>query len=151
MGREIRMVPPDWEHPKDFEGHYKPLYDRSYQKVAEKWQQDYLDFLKDPEEQAKAVEDGYPFFWEWDGMPPDREYYRPDWPGGTATAYQIYETVSEGTPVSPVFDTEPEIVTWLIEQGHSEYAASEFVKQKWAPSMTFGPAGVKMDVHTFDD
>ena len=25
MGREIRQVPANWEHPKDENGHYKPL------------------------------------------------------------------------------------------------------------------------------
>ena len=27
MGREVRKVPGDWQHPKDEKGHYIPLFD----------------------------------------------------------------------------------------------------------------------------
>jgi hypothetical protein len=53
------------------------------------------------------------------------------------THYQVYETVSEGTPVSPVFATEEEIVLWCLSQGHSEKAARSFVEAKWVPSGSF--------------
>ena len=151
MGREIRSVPPDWEHPKDRTGHYKPLFDQSYGMAAEEWQKDFLAFLNDPAEQAQARNADCSYFLDWHGSPPDKEYYRPNWDEGTDTAFQMYETVTEGTPVSPVFATLDDLKAWLIEQGHSEHAASEFCKHKWAPSMMFSAAGLKMGVDTFDD
>lgn len=36
-------------------------------------------------------------YWEWESNPPDRESYRP-YKDEEGTWYQLYETVSEGTP-----------------------------------------------------
>jgi hypothetical protein len=49
--------------------------------------------------------------------------------------YQVWETVSEGSPISPVFETSEACVTWLISEGYSRSAAEAFVKQGWVPSM----------------
>jgi hypothetical protein len=52
------------------------------------------------------------------------------------TGYQVWETVSEGSPISPVFATAEEAVAWLVaDQGHSEAGAKAFVKGGWASSM----------------
>ena len=96
MGREIRRVPPDWQHPTDARGHYKPLFDSTY---------------------AEALEDYRRSFTEWNGSPPNPDFYRPAWPEASATAFQVYETVSEGTPVSPVFPTREELVDHLLADG----------------------------------
>ena len=32
MGREIRRVPKNWEHPKDEEGYYLPMYEMDFDK-----------------------------------------------------------------------------------------------------------------------
>ena len=130
MGREIRRVPIDWEHPR-YRGHYVPLFDQTYIEAIAEWEAERTAFLNDPEEQARA---DMPFE-KWHGAPPCRDYYRPEWLVGTATAYQVYETVSEGTPVSPVFGTEADLRNWLIAQGYSERAADKFIVHKWAPSM----------------
>lgn len=37
MGREIRMVPAGWQHPKDDDGSFKPLFDGSFAKDAAEW------------------------------------------------------------------------------------------------------------------
>lgn len=49
--------------------------------------------------------------------------------------YQVWETVSEGSPISPVFATSEELVTWLTGEGYSRRAAEAFVEQGWVPSM----------------
>ena len=36
----------------------------------------------------------------------------PVWPHGTATCFQLYETVTEGTPTSPVFETVEGLAQW---------------------------------------
>lgn len=49
--------------------------------------------------------------------------------------WQVWETVTGGSPVSPVFVTEEELQNWLIhEKGYSEGAAEQFTKSGWVPS-----------------
>lgn len=86
---------------------------------------------------------------EWlsdDGMPPDPRYYRP-WRDDEATWFQVWETVSEGSPVSPAFATREELVEYLVKHGDfwaqkrrerppSRSAVEAFVLgDGWVPSM----------------
>jgi hypothetical protein len=153
MGREIRRVPADWEHPKEQKGQYeygrfvvkevyKPLYDASFNESAQEWLDELALWVKgehsdqkDPRYEAEKYPKTIRGYAEFAGDFPRVEYYRPEWTEAECTAYQIYETVSEGTPVSPVFQTEQEIIDWLVEQGHSLNSATQFVTHKWAPSM----------------
>jgi hypothetical protein len=54
----------------------------------------------------------------------------PEGPG-----YQIWETVSEGSPVSPVFETKGALVIWMVEEGTTQESAEAFTKSEWVPSM----------------
>ena len=53
----------------------------------------------------------------------------------------MYETVSEGTPVTPKFATKEELVEYLVTRGTfydgpwKRKVAEAFVKEEWAPSM----------------
>ena len=129
MGREIRRVPPGWEHPKrqtEWGYDYAPLVDESFEEAQAAW-----------EEARRAFDRTDCTFEEWHGGKPDNPiYYRPAWDEETRTAFQVYETVSEGTPTSPVFESEEDLVSWLVEEGgHSEAAAREFVRVGSVPSM----------------
>ncbi|RJQ46860.1 MAG: hypothetical protein C4534_02100 [Gaiellales bacterium] len=53
----------------------------------------------------------------------------------TGEGWQTWETVSEGSPVSPVFATSDELAAWLVGQGYSEAGAAAFIKAAWVPSM----------------
>lgn len=92
-------------------------------------------------------------FWEWDGNPPKSDSYRPAF-DAEPTCYQVYENVTEGTPVSPVFGTKEEVVGWLVRQGYSERAASEFVESGYAPTFmsVTDESGVRagFDIAAFD-
>lgn len=134
MGREIRRVPAGWEHPEDDRGHYIPLYDRSYNEAAREWLDDCLAWEAGTHASAAEYKAKHPFYWDFDGNPPDRDSYRPDFTS-EPTHYQVYETVSEGTPTSPVFASLEELEAWLIGQGHSQYAAHRFATDGWVPSM----------------
>jgi hypothetical protein len=69
---------------------------------------------------------------EWEETPP------PEGPG-----YQLWENVSEGSPVSPVFPTEEAFIAYLTGVlGHSEQAARNFCKSGYAFSMTLSGDGV---------
>lgn len=152
MGREIRRVPIDWEHPKNERG-YMPMFDQTHAQAVAEWDNDRYAFMHDPDEQAKAEQAGCASFADWHGdRPVDDGYYRPEWPEDTATAYQVYETVTEGTPTSPVFNLEADLRSWLISQGHSEDATDKFIEMKWAPSMIFsGRSGVVMGIDALNE
>lgn len=44
-------------------------------------------------------------------------YYRPDWSEAEMDGYQLYEVVTEGTPVTPSFATKEELIDYLVEHG----------------------------------
>ena len=141
MGKEIRRVPPHWCHPKDKEGHFKPLNDINYHEAAAKWIKEFTEF-----ERKKYLGDNdifYDYYWEYDS-PPDKEYcvhYTKD----EATWYQVYETVSEGTPVTPAFPDQEELIDYLVchgtfwdKTGYKREVAEIFVLEtQYAPSITF--------------
>lgn len=152
MGREVRKVPPNWDHPKiDRHGRidFQPMHDERFADRFSEW---LLDFdrvrsgkLEDIERECYASE--FPLA-EWlkdDGNPPDPAYYRP-WKGDEATWFQLWETVSEGTPVSPPFQTAQELADYLAKNGDfwdqkrgnggwGQQSADAFVKAGWAPTM----------------
>lgn len=156
MGREIRRVPPNYEH-KQREAAFKmggwvkagpqPMYNELFDVKFAEWLADFdriragnLDDLE---------RDCYPNgLSDWlldEGWPPDRDYYR-TWSDHEATWFQVWETVSEGTPVSPPFATREELASYLAvngdfwdqSRGHGgwgEENARAFCQMGWAPSM----------------
>ena len=171
MGRELRMVAPNWEHPKNENGNYQPLHDESYTDKFNLWIEGHNLWAdkKHPNQLDGSAFD-YEFFDQWEGSPPDSMYYRPKWKDDEMTWYQVYETVSEGTPVSPPFETEQELVDYLVLNGDfwdqerrknkrnegvfrincdpwSKEAAEKFVfGSGWAPSMIVSNGELKSGV-----
>lgn len=87
------------------------------------------------------------------------EQDRLDFEGWTRTeppegeGYQLWETVSEGSPVSPVFDTPEDLARWLvrnphgIDKGTSYETWLAFIRGPgWAPSMALESGIVKSGV-----
>jgi hypothetical protein len=129
MGREIRKVPPNWQHPKvetlrftvGRELRYidapQPMYDRDYEDAAREWIDAFVKWHVAKEYDSCADDDDKQKpYWEWEGNPPNRQYYRP-WKSEDATWFQLWETVTEGTPVSPPFETLEELTSYLAEHG----------------------------------
>jgi hypothetical protein len=117
MGREIRRVPPDWQHPLKNNRNYQPVRDMVYE-----------DALLDWESERPSPGDNDALL-EWNDSRPNPEYYRHQrWTSQEATAYQIYETISEGTPISPVFQTEEELIKYLVEDGRGMGIGGECFK-----------------------
>ena len=146
MGREIRRVPEGWEHPKIDRVFYRPLYDKDFETAAREWLDNCIAWDNGTHKDAETYKEECPFFWQWYGDPPDHEYYRPKFEN--ADCFQIYETVSEGTPISPVFKSKAEMLAWLIGQGYSENAASQFIEYEYAFSMV---VCIKSDIHMYDE
>lgn len=151
MGREIRMVPANWDHPKAMrhwgKEDHQPMYDQTYASAVAEWKKAYAAWEAgerpsyfDPADYPNGVE-----YWEWESTPPERAYYQP-WADDEAVWFQVWETVSEGTPVSPPFATKEELVEYLVTNGDfwdqkrgdggwDRANAERFVGTGWAPSM----------------
>ena len=171
MGREIRRVPSNWDHPKNEHGSYQPMFDASATERFEEWLKDFGKFKRNElseisEEHGYDINDPYSAFCDWNGGPPDHQYHRPSW--SEATWWQVYETVSEGTPVTPPFATQHELIEYLVANGDfwdqrrrkegriissfscepwAREAAEAFVKGPgWAPSFVATGSEIKSGV-----
>lgn len=151
MGREVRMVPPNWVHPTDDRGQLQAMHDNNFA-------DEFADFLEkfdrirsgdlDEIERKCYAKPGMIPLAEWlrdEGTPPDPAYYRP-WRDEDATWVQVWETVSEGSPVTPPFATKAELIDYLVaggddwdrKRGHGGYSreqATAFVEAGYVPSM----------------
>lgn len=186
MGREVRMVPADWVHPKYTWGHpdvaekgytylvgrYIPMHNSSFDYAYETWKN---EDLPEWEETRRHWEDGYvynaysktrtpieeyikkwdaekndwqqrpdpPTFAWWAGdkpTPPKPEWYMPDWPDSERTHYMMYESTSEGTPISPAFATPEELAHWLADTGASSFADFTATYEQWLAAIKAGSA-----------
>ena len=135
MGRECRRVPPDWQHPKNDNGRYIPLYDEYYPTALEEWYAGWKSWEEDGSKEHQ--------YWDYEGPPPDPESYRQRfWTDEEATHYMMYEDTTEGTPISPAFATPEELAHWLEDTGASAFGSStasyeswlRVAKGAWAPS-----------------
>jgi len=184
MGREIRMVIPNWEHPKkekfdhlnrEYTEEYIPMYNRSYREAVKEWKEGFAKWEsgEDEDREEYKEDDGTPYeYWDWNGGPPDKEYYRPDWDENDMTWFQVYQTVSEGSPVTPPFATKEELAKYLSEHGDfweqdraekdnrprnlmTLEQAMKFVDVGWVPSMTMRPTSqgneIKSNYETIEE
>jgi hypothetical protein len=161
MGREIRRVVADWEHPKNYRGQYQPMRNKSVEQAWEEWIAEWQRIsVLSKFEQEKELSIGldsklclYEEFCHYHGTPPNPEYYRPSWNDADATWLQVYETVSEGTPVTPPFATAYELIHHLCHNGtfwdNKSWAvdvATRFVNESgWMPSGAF-VGGLSVDL-----
>ena len=154
MGREIRMVPPNWEHPKNNYGNYIPMHDETFDNAFAEYIKDYNAWEnKTHEDYDESISFGDRF----GCISPDG--YRPEFKK-SPTWYQVYETVSEGTPVTPPFKTKEELVEYLVRRGTfwderrvvegrqekagwNRESAEQFIKFEWAPSLIGTNEGIK--------
>jgi hypothetical protein len=119
MSREIIMVPENWEHPKNLDGRYKPLSPFSYYESVKE------DFIR------KFIESGLQEAIDYCGNAPDINDYMPDWTSEEKTHYMMYETTSEGTPISPAFKTPEEVAMWCFENKVSAFGSQTASYEAW--------------------
>lgn len=137
MGKiAYRRVAPDWVHPTDADGRHIPLFDGTkllaeqahWDECAVRWAQgEVFGYLgvgiddktihdwspKTPHDLDMTMEHYY-------GDRPNPAYYSPAWTPEQATAWQVYEEVSEGTPISKVWmDLDTMAREIAEEHGHS--------------------------------
>ncbi len=168
MGREVRRVPPGWEHPRDRNGKYIPMHDSNYDEKAKEWMAEYALFVegKHPSQiQFAESNPGKPYYckYYWQcSMPPDEESYRTgdnQFSPEDATMYMMYEDTTEGTPISPAFVSPEQLARWLADTGANSFGGMTATYEQWlrvcvggyAPSMVYTPttglvSGVEMPV-----
>ena len=55
--------------------------------------------------------------------------------------FQIYQNVSEGTPIIPIFRSGEEVCKWMVAEGESQEAAEEFLRVGHAPGLVISSSG----------
>lgn len=146
MGREIRRVPKNWEHPKESNGNYESLVDdyigslKYYKKEVEEFIEQMTEVIESGDVKIydtlfKTPQEAFDYLTEDEITPPDIHDYMPE-----GSWYQLFENVSEGTPLSPPFETKEELIKWLTDNedfwGNTwgEEGAKDIVNSKYAPS-----------------
>lgn len=175
MGREVRLVPPDWQHPRYTEdsapfpeavGRYIPMLDRRHADAVAEWETVGLPGWIEGERLwrihekvqtldgetwtiAEAVANAnkwsippeFPDYKWWAGECPSRpssERYMPAWSTEQRTHLMMYEDVSEGTPISPAFETPEELARWLADSGASAFAGLTATYEQWLATIIRG-------------
>ncbi len=113
-GREVRIIPKGWQHPRTASGRYQPLLP--------------ADHEFDDDERGPQMPDA-------SGLP-DAE-----------TEIAAYESVSEGTPISPAFPNTPEgrlaLVNYCAEHA-TTFGDHRADAEAWA-AILFGDAAITGD------
>jgi len=148
MGREIRRVPPNWQHPKKMFASgmdYVSMHDQTFEQACATWDEGKRKWDAGEDPDRKQYDHENDPYEDWAGeRPDDPEYYRP-WKDEEATWFQLWQTVSEGSPVSPPFATLEELAQhlakhgddWDQQRGNAPWGierARRFCKSGWAPS-----------------
>ena len=136
MSREARKVTADWVHPKNGES-FIPLFEG------------FNEALKDWEEEAEknGVQAAIDYF----GEKPSADDYMPEWCEDEKTHFMMYETTSEGTPISPSFKTPEELAKWLFDNNVGVFSSITISYEKWlevasggiAPPMSITSKGIQ--------
>lgn len=158
MGREVRRVPADWQHPKHWTGglrgpeeRYKPLFPgENYQGAVDEWDDGLAKWKRGEFPDYASAESRAGTYERWAGQRPHRDDYMPNWPIEQRTHLMMYEDTSEGTPISPAFETPEELAQWLVDNKASAFGGStatyegwlRVARGGWAPSLIGTAAGI---------
>lgn len=124
MSREVRRVPMDWQHPMEWREQWDQHKRRMRQQMVPK---SLLDGSF-----AEALADFKDNPADYDDREPDPADYMPEFDGDPETfGYAMYETVSEGTPISPTFDTPEALAHWLVDTGASAFGEMTATYEQW--------------------
>jgi hypothetical protein len=69
---------------------------------------------------------------------PEPADYMPVFAEGTATGWCMYETTSEGTPISPVLETPEALARWLADTGASSFGRDTATYDQWLRTIQAG-------------
>jgi hypothetical protein len=142
MGREVRRVPENWEHPKDKCGRLIPLLASSFSKKLVEWKESHnqwqnglIKVWSTGKWRSREKEDSYE---DYVGRCPMIDDYMPEWSEFEKTHLQMYEDTSEGTPISPVMKTPEELAHWLADNKASAFARETATYEQWLSMIGYG-------------
>lgn len=101
---------------------------------------DYLEKRRKKQEAWNPTPENPDYEW-WAGQrpeKPDPEHYMPKWNEDEATHYMMYENTSEGSPISPAFDTPEKLARWLADTGASAFADYTATYDEWLSTIRRG-------------
>jgi hypothetical protein len=125
--REVRPVAIGWEHPR-LPGTYsngKPRYRGLFSREDLRWRLEWNAAHPDDEDAAEDI---------------DLDEYMPEIPEGEPFAWVLYETTSEGSPVSPPFATLEELADWC-EGNATVFGPLRWTRDEWLASFNAGTTG----------
>jgi hypothetical protein len=137
MGREVRRVPADWQHPTDGiyangEIRYRALFDGiDYASRVREWDEDAAKWARGEFPDYASEESRKMTYAEYSGERPDAADYMPQWADAERTHLMMYETTSEGTPISPAFATPEELARWLADNNASAFGSDTASYEGW--------------------
>ena len=131
MGREVRMVPKSWGHPIREDGSFIALHESNFDQCAADWDKESAEWASGNYPDYADEESKKLTYSEWNGGRPEEEDYMPSWSANVANHYMMYETTSEGTPISPAFDTPENLATWLCNSGASSFGSRTASYEGW--------------------
>lgn len=132
MGREVRRVPADWQHPLDeTTGRFKPLLGCDFEESLREWNDENEKWSRGEFPEHAGEESLRMSYSEWNGDQPKRCDYMPTWPAEQRTHLMMYEDTSEGTPISPAFATPEELARWLVDNNASAFGSSTGTYEGW--------------------
>jgi len=128
MGREIKRVPFDFNWPlnKVWDGYLNPYY--SHSKPCP-----FCNGIGEIVDEDCEFCSSTGIVWEtpvWKELCDAWKEIEPPLGDG----WQVWEIISEGSPISPVFKTSEDLIEYLIHEGHSRLDAERFVKSGWCLS-----------------
>lgn len=127
MGREVRRVPTNWQHPKNEQGHYIPMHKH---------------MTYNAEEIKEGLQDG----WLKNEPPNYGLDIMPQWEDAERTHLQMYENTTEGTPISPVMATAEELAQWLADSNANAFGGMTATYKQWLAMILRGGA-ISMVMH----
>lgn len=141
MGREVRMVPADWQPPKihtwrlpgpQWVEVYRPQLDGGlYCGDVDEWDAECAKWKAGARPDDLLPGEAEMTYEQFAGQRPHRDDYMPDWPDEQRTHYMMYENTSEGTPISPAFPTVEELARWLADNGASWFGHDTASYETW--------------------
>lgn len=169
MSREVRRVSKDWQHPRaegtyrDGSPRYVGLMKGPWSQAVANWDEgkqrwddgERLDYSKPGRAwKSRDGDDRYYSYEDWDGGRPVQVEYMPEWTEDQATHLMMYETVSEGTPISPAFETPEELARWLADNNASAsgFGGASYenwlamIREGWAPSLVIDGGKIQSGV-----
>jgi hypothetical protein len=148
MGRKLRMVPADWQHPTQHTElglRYVPLLGGSYaadvadwDEAARQWEAGFRENYGAGDKWVAKDADDQGSYAEYAGERPRAEEYMPDWPADQRTHFMMYEDTSEGTPISPALATPEELARWLADTGASSFGSMTATYDQWLATIKRG-------------